>query len=201
LKLSIFEIREDLGSIKLQNCRDVDNYASRIDRNIKDYNLCPEPTALLTTGTDAADIDTETNAKTIIEVSEQDHILYLLCGIPRNDKWNVFQALMMDINATMTATPNEIVTKLIEKESAIQRESGISPEALLFAKKGGKGSRGGKVGRSPKRDKRDNKDDRKEKDFRKCFQCQQRGHTTENCLSKQRSDSPKSANTAAKRST
>jgi len=39
LKLNIFEIREDLWSLKLKDCGDVDNYASRIDRKVKDYNL------------------------------------------------------------------------------------------------------------------------------------------------------------------
>jgi len=196
LKLNIFEIREDLWSIKLENCEDVDNYASRNDREVKDYYLCTGPS---TTDTDA---DT---AKTIAEMSEQEHTFYLLHGIPRNDKWKVFLELMIDKNATMTATPDEIVTKLVEKEAAIKRENGLAPEALLFAKKGGKVGRGGKVGKSPKRDKRenkrDNKDNRKEKDLRKCFHCQRQGHTTENCLSKQRGDAPKAADTAAKAST
>jgi len=199
LKLNIFGIREDLWSITLQDCGDVDYNALRIDRKAKDYNLCAGPS---TTDTDA---DT---AKTIAKMSEQEHIFYLLCGIPRNDQWKVFLELMMDKNATMTATPDEIVTKLIEKEAAIKRENGLAPEALLFAKNGGKGGNGGKAGkggRSPKRDKRDdkrdNKDERKEKDFRKCFHCQQRGNTTENYLSKQRSDPPKAADTAAKAST
>jgi len=195
LKLNIFEIREDFWSIKLQDCGDVDDYASRIDRKVKDYNLCAGP---LTTDTDAT--DTDASAKTIAKMSEQEHIFYLLCGIPRNDEWKVFLELMMDKNATMTATPDEIVTKLVEKEAAIKRQNGLAPEALLFAKKGGKGGKAGKGGRSPKRDKRDNKGD-KEKDFRKCFHCQRRGHTTENCLSKQRGDPPKSADTAAKAST
>jgi len=81
----------------------------------------------------------------------------------------------MDKNATMTATPDEIVTKLVETEAAIKRENGLAPEALLFAKKGGKGGKAGKGGKSPKRDKRDDKrdikDKRKEKDFQKCFHC------------------------------
>jgi hypothetical protein len=196
LKLNIFEIREDLWSIKLQDCGDVDNYASRIDRKVKDYNLCAGPTAPSTTDTDA---DT---AKTIAKMSEQEHIFYLVRGIPRNDEWKVFLALMMDKNATMTATPDEIVTKLVEKEAAIKREKGLAPEALLFAKKGGgNGGKAGKGGKSPRKDKRDSKDERKEKDFRKCFLCQRRGHTTENCLSKQRGDPPKSADTAATAST
>jgi len=104
----------------------------------------------------------------------------------------------------MTATPDEKVTKLVETEAAIKRANGLAPEALLFAKKGGKGGNGGKAGkggRSPKRDKRDNKDDRKEKDVRKCFHCQRPGHTAENCLSKQCGDPPNAAGTASKAST
>jgi len=201
LKLNIFEIREDHWSIKLQDCRDVDKYPSRINRKVKDYNHCAGPT---TADTDAADSDV--NATTITKMGDQEHIIYLLRGVPRNDKWKVFLELMMDKNATMTATPNEIVTKLVEKEAAIKRENGLAPEALLLAKKGGKGGggNGGKAGkgsRSPKRDKRDNKDDRKEKNFQRCFHCQRRGHTTENCLSKQCSDPPMSADTAANAST
>jgi len=203
LKPNIFEIREDLWSIKLQDCGDVDNYASQIDWNIKDYTLCTGPIAPSTAGIDAA--DTDANAKSIAKMSEQEHIFYLHCGNPRNDEWKVFLELMMDKNATMTVTPNEIVTKLIEKEAAIMRENGLAPEALLFAKNGAKGGRGVKVGKSPKRDKgedeRDNKDDRKEKDFWKCFHCQRRGHTTENCLSKECGDPSKPADTAAKPST
>jgi len=177
LKLNIFEIREDLWSIKLQDCGDVDNYASRIDQKVKDYNLCAGPS---TTNTDA---DT---AKTIAKMSEQKHIFYLLHRIPKNDEWKVFLELMMDKNATMTATPDEIVTTLVETEAAIQSENGLAPVALLFAKKGGKGGNGGKAGtggRNPKRDKRDDKKDNKEdkeKNFRKCFHCHRRGHTTEN---------------------
>jgi len=213
LKLNIVEIREDFWSIKLQDCGDVDNYASQIDRKIKNYNLCAKPTATSTAGTDAADTDTDVNAKAITKMSEQEHIFYLLRGIPRNDELKVFLELMMDKNATMTATPNEIVTKLVEKEATSKRGNGLAPEALLFAKKGGKGGSGGyggkagKGGRSPRRDKRDKKrdnkgdNDRKEKDFQKCFHCQRRGHITENCLSRQRGDPPKAADTAAKAST
>jgi len=47
-------------------------------------------------------------------MSEQEHIIYLLCGIPENDEWKVFMEFMMDKHATMTATPDEIVTKLVE---------------------------------------------------------------------------------------
>jgi hypothetical protein len=173
LNLNIFEIREDLWSIKLQDCGDVVKYASRIDRKVKDYNLCAGPTAPSTTDTDA---DTDT-ATTFAKISEEEHIFYLLCEIPRYDEGKVFLELMMDKNATISAPLNEIVTKLVEREAAIKREKWVAPEALIIAKNGGgNGGKGGNSGRSPKRDKRDderdNKDNRKVKDFRKCFHCQ-----------------------------
>jgi hypothetical protein len=137
-------------------------------------------------------------------MSDQEHIFSLLHGIQRKDKWKVFLKLMMNKNATITTMSDEIITKLVKKDAAIKRQNGLAPNALLFAKKGGRAGRGSKVGKSPRRDKRDHKRDNKgdkEKDFHKCFHCQWRGHTTENCLSNQRSDPPKAADTAAKAST
>jgi len=70
--------------------------------------------------------------------------------------------------------------------------------------RGGRGGREGKAGKCPKRDKSDDKgdnkgdNDRKDTDFLNNFHCQQRGLTTENCLSNQPSDPPMSANTTGK---
>jgi hypothetical protein len=179
LKINIFEIWEDLWNIKVQDCRDFDNYSSQIDLRVKDNNLCAAPS---TTDTD---VDT---AKTIAKMSEQEHIIYLLRGIPTNDEWKVIRPLVMDTDATMTAMPERIVTKLVEEDSEIKREHGLAPDALLFVKKGGRGGNGGDGGnggkagtggRSPKRDKRgdkrDNKHDNKEKDFRQCSHCHREG--------------------------
>jgi hypothetical protein len=66
LKLNIFEIGEDLWSIKLQDCRDVDNYASRIDWIVNDYNLLAGPTAPSSTDTDDPNMD---SPKTIAKMS------------------------------------------------------------------------------------------------------------------------------------
>jgi len=63
----------------------------RIDQKVKDDNLWAGPT---TNVTDAA--DTHANAKSIATMSEQQHIFYLLQGIPRNDDWKAFLELMMD---------------------------------------------------------------------------------------------------------
>ena len=199
LKLNIFEIGEDFWSIKLQDCGDVDSYALWTNLTVRDYHLCAGPS---TTDTDATNMD---SAKTISQMSEREHIFYLLRRIPNKDVWKVFLELMMDKNATMTTTPDEIVTKLIEMDAAIKRENGLAPEALLIAKKGGKGGNreADKGGKSPNRDMRDHKgdNDRKVKDLRKCIHCQRRGHITKNCLGKLCGNPPKSTDTAATAST
>ena len=127
LKLNIIKIRENLCSIKLEHFGDVDDYASRIDRKVNDYNRCAGPS----TSDTYANMDA---AKSMAKMSEQEYIFYLLRRITRNNEWKVFLELLMDKNATMTATPNEIVTKLVEKEAAIKRENGLAPDTLLFAK-------------------------------------------------------------------
>jgi hypothetical protein len=112
LDFNIFMIGEDIGSIRLPDCGDVNNYALRIDWIVKDYTLCTGP---LTTDT-ATEMDF---AKTITKMGEQEHIFYLLHGIPRNDEWKCFLELMMDKNTTMTAIPDAIVSKVVDKNAVI----------------------------------------------------------------------------------
>jgi hypothetical protein len=64
-------------------------------------------------------------------MSEQEHIFYLLRRIPRNDEWTVFLELMMEKNATLTATSEEIVNKLVEMEAASRERQG-SLQKLSF---------------------------------------------------------------------
>jgi len=125
LKFDVFQIREELLEIRLEDCDDVDAYALRIDQKMKDYNLCSEPSTL----------DVKTSAK----MTDKEHVFYLLRGIPRNDDWQFFLELMMDKNATATLTPYEIVIRLVENEATIKRENSLGQEALLFAKGNAKG--------------------------------------------------------------
>ena len=130
LKLNIFEIKEDLWSIKLQDCREVDNYASRIDRKVIDYYLCAghQPRTLM--------LPTPMEIQKIVaKISEHEHIFNLIHRIPRNNRWNAIRELVMDRNTTMTAMPDVIITKLVQKVAGIKRGNGLTPEAVLFAKR------------------------------------------------------------------
>jgi len=193
LKFNVFQIREELLGILLEDCDDVDSYALRIDQKVKDYNLCSEPS------TSTSDAKTRTLAK----MNDEEHVFYLLRSIPRNDDWQFFLELMMDKNATATLTPDEIVIKSVEKEATIKRQNGLAQEALLFtkgnAKGNAKGKGKGKDRKSWKGDESDEDQDRKGKPT--CFYCHKEGHKVWNCPSMKRGDPPvtkESTETAAK---
>jgi len=190
LKFNVFQIREELLGIRLEDCVDVNTYALRIDQKIKDYNLCSEPS---TSSSDAT--------RTLAKMTDEEHMFYLLRGIPRNDDWQFFLELMMDKNVTATLTADEIVIKLVEKEATIKCEKGLGQKALLFAKGNAKGNGKGKgKGRkSGKGDESDEDQDRKGK--LTCFYCHKEGHKVWNCPSMKRGDpavTKESTETAAK---
>jgi len=83
LKLTIFQIREVIWLIKQQDCGYQNKYTLQINRIFKDLILCAQPSFAVT------DVDMDT-AKTVTKMSDQDHIIYLVCGNQRNDVWKGF---------------------------------------------------------------------------------------------------------------
>ena len=82
LQLNAFDIREDLLNFRLEGCENVDSYVPKIDEKVSAYNLCADSTGTTATGGDDSD--------TISKMSKQEHVFYLLGGVPRNDDWEVF---------------------------------------------------------------------------------------------------------------
>ena len=162
LKCKVFQIREELLGIRLEDCDDVETYALRIDQKVKDYNLCSGPSSLDAT-------------RTFAKMTDEEHVFHLLRSIPRNEDWQFFLELMMDKNATGTLTLDEIVIKLVEKEATIKRENGLGQESLLFAKGNAKGNGKGKCKcrKSWKGDESDEDQDHKGKPT--CFYCHKEG--------------------------
>jgi len=111
LKFNVVQIREELVGIRLEDCDNVDSYALWIDQKVKDYNICLEPLT--------------SDAKTLAKMTDEEHMLYLWCGIPRKDDWEFFLELMMDNNVMVTLTRYELVIKLVEKKAPMKRENGL----------------------------------------------------------------------------
>ena len=70
LQLNIFDIREDLLNLRLEDCEGVDSYVLKIDEKVSAYNLCADSTETTATGGDDSD--------TIPKMSKQEHVFYLL---------------------------------------------------------------------------------------------------------------------------
>ena len=117
LQLNIFDIREDLFNLRLEDCETVDSYVSKLVEKVSAYNLCADSTGTTETGGDDSD--------TIPKMSKQEHVFYLLRGAPRNDDWMVFLEILRN-RPDVHAKPEEVVTRLVAQEAAIKREKGVS---------------------------------------------------------------------------
>ena len=190
MKFNVFQIREELLGLRLEDCDEVDTYALQINQKVNDYNLHSEQSS--------SDV-----TKTLAKMTDEEHVFYLLRGIPRNDDWQFCLVLIMDMNTKATLTPDEIVIKLVEQEATIKRENRLGQEALLFAKGNAKGNAKGKGNGKGRKSWKGHESD--ENQVRKgnptCCHCHKEGHMVWNCQSMQCGESPVrkvSTETAAK---
>ena len=186
LQLNIFDIREGLLNLRLEDCETVDSYVSKIDEKVSAYNLCADSTGTTATGGDDSD--------TIPKISKQEHVFYLLRGVPRNDDWKVFLEILRN-RPDIHAKPEEVVTKLAVQEAAIKREKGMSADSdvLLFTKTQRKSqARKHRKGRSNEKDTESDSDSSDEKRGRNaarrdgmgCYERNEIGHIVRFCPKK-----------------
>lgn len=155
-----------LLGLKLEDCRGVDSYVSKIDEKVSAYNLCADSTA---TGGDVSGA--------IPKKSRQEHVFYLLRGVPRKDDWNGFLEILGS-KPDRHVKPDEVVTQLMVQEAAIEREMGMSTERQLFAKSGRESqARKHQKGRGKEKDTESDSDSSHEKrarrpeDSREYYEC------------------------------
>ena len=146
---------------------------SKIDEKVSVYNLCADSM----TGSDDSD--------TIPKMSKQEHVFYLLRGVPRNDDWKVFLEVLRN-KPDLPVKPEEVVTKLVAQEAAIKREKGMSVDSdiLLFTRSQRKSqTRRHRNGRSNENDTESDSDSSDGKfghnaarrDSRECYECMRLG--------------------------
>ena len=119
LQLNIFDIREDLFGLRLEDCENVDSYVSKIGEKVSAYNLYADAA-----GTRDDDSDT------IPKMSKQEHVFYLLRGVPRNDDWRAFLEILRN-KSDLHAKPEEVVTMLVAQEAAILRTNRVQRPTVI----------------------------------------------------------------------
>jgi len=113
VKLNVWALRDKMSAVKSSNCENVQEYASKIQCYVNDFNLCAESS----TGT----------------MPKSEHSYYLMQGIPKNDDWRFFTQLMYDKIDTLADKQEEIVSKMKADEARLQKDND-SEVAAMFSK-------------------------------------------------------------------
>jgi hypothetical protein len=97
VRRNVWALHDKMSAVKLSNCENVQEYASRIQGYVNNFNIGEESS----TGT--------------MPMSE--HSYYLILGIPKDDDWKVVPQLMYNKIATMADKPEEVSVKVKAHEA------------------------------------------------------------------------------------
>jgi hypothetical protein len=110
VKLNVWALRDEMSAVKLRDCKNVQEYASKIQGYVNDFNLCAE--SLTCT------------------MPKSEHSYYLMQGVPKDDDWRFFTQLMYDRIDTLADKPEEIVTKMKAHEARFQKDDDSEVAAI-----------------------------------------------------------------------
>jgi len=105
-----------MPAVRLGDCENVPNYASKIQGYVNNFNLC-------------ADSDSSTGGGGMMPKSEQTY--YLMKGVLKDDDWRFFTQLMYDKINTLPNKPEKIVIKMKAHEVWQQHEVDLESIKLL----------------------------------------------------------------------
>jgi hypothetical protein len=148
----------------------VQEYASKIQGHVNDFNLCA---------------DSSTGSGTM---PKSEHSYYLMKGIPKDDDWRFFTQLMYNNIDTLADKPEESVTKMKAHKAQLQKDDD-SEVAAMFSKLRTKSSkRNSKHSRkSGSGSESDGSSSESEKHRRRhtqeCYRCHKVGHIARYCPS------------------
>jgi len=111
VKLNVCALHDEMSAVKLSNCENVHEYASKIQGYVNDFNLCAESS----TGT----------------MPHSEHSYYMMQGIPKDDDWRFFTQLMYNKIDTLADEPEEIVTKMEAHEARLQKDDDSKVAAMF----------------------------------------------------------------------
>jgi hypothetical protein len=152
-----YYLRNDLTSLKLQECGPVDACVAKIQNLLDQYKLC-------------------SNNKESIGAQEQ--VFCLFHGIPEGGDWDVELRLIQDKLETddWYNQPTTIIKKLKNRESELRKARSIASDVLLYTTAATTSSKNNSA-----KGKSDTKKDNERPD---CTHCEKKGHIEETCREK-----------------
>jgi hypothetical protein len=70
VKLNICALRDEMSALRLSDCEDVQEYASKIQSNVNDFNPCA---------------DTDSSSTCSGTMPKREHPYYMMKGVPKDD--------------------------------------------------------------------------------------------------------------------
>jgi len=179
VKLNVSALRDEMSAVRLSDCENVQEYASKIQSYVNDFNLC-------------ADTDSSSTGSGTMPNSE--HTYYLMKGVPKDDDWRLLTLLKYDKIDTLADKPEQIVTKIKAHEARQQQEVDLESIELLALAKTRRKSK--KRNLKPTRKSRKSRDSGSESDgsssesekhrrrhTQECYRCHKVGHIARYCPS------------------
>ena len=105
-----------MSAVGLSHCENVQEYSSKIQSYVNDFNLCADSNS------------SSTGSSTMLK---SEHTYYLMKGIPKDDHWRFFTQLMYDMIDTLADKPEEVVTKMKAHEPQLQKEDDSDVAVML----------------------------------------------------------------------
>jgi hypothetical protein len=105
-----------MSAMKLSNSENVQEYTSKIQSYVNDFNLCADNDSLTATG--------------MMPQSERTH--YLMKRVPKNDDWRVFTQLRYDKIDTLADTPEVVIAKMNIQAARSQKDDDSKVAAMLL---------------------------------------------------------------------
>jgi len=178
VKLNVWALRDEMSAVKLRDCENVQEYASKIQGYVNDFNL-------------SADSDSSTGSGTM---PKSEHSYYLMKGIPKDDDWRFFTKLMYDKIDTLADKPEEVIMKMKAHEARQQQEVDLeSIELLALAKTRTKSEKRSSKHSRKSRKSRDSgsesdgssleSEKHRRRHTQECYRCHKMGHIARYCPS------------------
>jgi hypothetical protein len=170
VKLKVCTLRNERSAVKLSNCENVQEYASKIQGHVNDFNLC-------------ADSSTGSGP-----MPRSEHSYYLMQRIPKDADWRFITQLMYDKIDTLADKPKEIITKMEANQAQLQKDDD-SEVAAVFSKLRTKTDKRRQSQKSRKSRESGSESDRsslgsekyRQRRTQQCYRCHQVGHIARYC--------------------